>query len=248
MSTQLSLCTTLPPFDPAAFAPPEVLEAVGSPKWFWKPGSTLKVHFRSGDDALKRRVADIASEWCDYANLKFEFHYDPAKPPLRYRRVRLPLGSGYIRVPEGLATDISITFWESGGGQSNIGSFSQQVSRANQPSMSLPHSGDKRVVLHEFGHALGLQHEHLNPSVGIKWNVAAVYKHYKDNYGWSKEDVDHNVLSKLSTDSTNFTAFDAKSIMLYAIPAELTLDGFSAGWNRELSATDKEFIARAYPR
>ncbi len=75
MSTQLALCTTLPPFDPTPFAPPQTLEAVGSPNWFWKPGSTLKVHFRSGDDGLKRRVAEIASEWCDYANLKFEFGF-----------------------------------------------------------------------------------------------------------------------------------------------------------------------------
>lgn len=247
MTNQLVLCTALPPFDPSAFAPPDALEAVGIPSLFWKPGSSLKVHFQSGDDALKRRVADIASEWCDYANLKFEFYYDPAKPPLRYRRIRRPFG-GYIRIPDGLATDISITFWEDGGGKSNIGSGSRQVARTGHPSMHLPLSGDTRVVLHEFGHALGLHHEHLSPSAGIKWNVPAVYEYYRVHYGWTREDVDNNVLSKLSATITNYTEFDPASIMLYAIPAELTLDGFSTGWNRELSATDKAFIARAYPR
>ena len=32
----------------------------------------------------------------------------------------------------------------------------------------------RRVVLHEFGHALGLIHEHQNPEGGIEWNEPAV--------------------------------------------------------------------------
>lgn len=35
--------------------------------------------------------------------------------------------------------------------------------------------------------------------------------------------------------------------MLYAIPANLTDGHYSTGWNRQLSETDKNFIARAYP-
>ena len=35
--------------------------------------------------------------------------------------------------------------------------------------------------------------------------------------------------------------------MMYPIPAAWTTDGFSAGFNRELSGTDKEFIRDAYP-
>ena len=32
-----------------------------------------------------------------------------------------------------------------------------------------------RSVLHEFGHVLGMQHEHGNPESTIKWNKQAVY-------------------------------------------------------------------------
>ena len=33
----------------------------------------------------------------------------------------------------------------------------------------------RRVVLHEFGHALGLAHEHQSPGVAIPWNEQKVY-------------------------------------------------------------------------
>lgn len=238
-------CTAVEPFHFADLNVHQITEAVGSPEWFWRPGQILKIHFLNGDDALKRQVAEIASEWMQYANLRFSFYYK--EPPLRFRRIQTGLHTS-IKVPVGLGTDIAITFWDNGGGKSFVGSYSRQISQAGQPSMHLPKSGNKRVVLHEFGHALGLQHEHQNPAHGIQWNAQAVYKYYKDNYDWSKEDVDENVLNKLSKDNTNFTSFDSKSIMLYPIPAQLTTNGYSTSWNTELSATDKSFIASAYPR
>jgi hypothetical protein len=35
--------------------------------------------------------------------------------------------------------------------------------------------------------------------------------------------------------------------MMYPIPRELTLDGFSVGWNNTLSRGDKEYAAKLYP-
>jgi serralysin len=46
----------------------------------------------------------------------------------------------------------------------------------------------------------------------------------------------------------NFTKFDIESIMLYAIPNELTVGDFEVGWNTILSATDKEFMRQNYPK
>jgi hypothetical protein len=34
-------------------------------------------------------------------------------------------------------------------------------------------------VIHEFGHALGLIHEHQNPSGGIQWNKPVVCRYYE---------------------------------------------------------------------
>lgn len=109
---------------------------------------------------------------------------------------------------------------------------------------STPDEEFSRVIVHEFGHALGCIHEHQSPAGGIKWNKQAVYDHYKD---WAPSKVDLNIFQLYSKTTTQFSEFDVKSIMLYSIPAELTTDGFSTPWNTELSETDIAFINQTYP-
>lgn len=202
-------------------------EAVALRDSLWTPGEVLHVRFLNGSPALCERVAIIAREWTRYANLEFAFYTDPANPPAD--------------------PDIAIEFWRYGGGQSRIGRHSRPVSRQGQPSMHLPFVGQRTVVLHEFGHALGLMHEHLSPAAGIAWNRDAVYAYYQAVHQWDKAKVDENVLRALAHEQTNYTHFDRASIMLYAIPAELTSDGHGVAANHELSPMDKAFIAQCYP-
>ena len=103
------------------------------------------------------------------------------------------------------------------------------------------------VVLHEFGHALGCIHEHQHPEVGIPWDKSAVYRYFERTNGWSKERVDHNIFRTVDRDSTQFSQFDPKSIMVYSIPNELTIGDFEVGRSTQLSSTDKQFIRHAYP-
>jgi len=35
--------------------------------------------------------------------------------------------------------------------------------------------------------------------------------------------------------------------MMYPIPRQLTMDGFTVDWNRDLSPDDKKFIKTLYP-
>ncbi|MBD1846725.1 LysM peptidoglycan-binding domain-containing protein [Cyanobacteria bacterium FACHB-63] len=104
-----------------------------------------------------------------------------------------------------------------------------------------------RVVLHEFGHALGCIHEHQHSEAGIPWNRDAVYRYYMEKNNWSREQVDINLFTHYSKDITQFSHFDTESIMLYAVPKELTTNGFEVGWNRYLSETDKAFMSAVYP-
>ena len=107
-------------------------------------------------------------------------------------------------------------------------------------------------MLHEFGHALGAIHEHSNPRNGIKWNKPAVYAYYAETQGWTKAEVDAQVLERYSLSILNASTYDPKSIMHYPVPKELLLPGGTAvGWNRVLSAADRKFIRnsiRARPR
>ncbi|WP_163398488.1 hypothetical protein [Flavobacterium fluviatile] len=75
---------------------------------------------------------------------------------------------------------------------SNIGNRCYKIAQ-NSPSMNFGwfdnNTSDEefsRVVIHEFGHALGFVHEHQNPTSPIQWNVAEVYNYYA-LAGWDKE-------------------------------------------------------------
>ena len=106
-----------------------------------------------------------------------------------------------------------------------------------------------RVVLHEFGHALGCIHEHQSPAGGIQWNKDAVYRSLGGPpNNWDKAQVDHNVLSRYSKEQTQFTTFDPHSIMLYSFPKEWTLNNMEFTTNSALSDTDKSYIAASYPK
>src|SRR5262249_41383719 len=99
---------------------------------------------------------------------------------------------------------------------------------------------------HEFGHTLGLLHEHMNPLSNIKWNKPVVYAYYLQYDGWDKDMVDQQVFDRYNVSMTN-KAYDSHSIMHYPIPKEFTLDGYSVAENDELSPDDIKLIGELYP-
>jgi serralysin len=149
---------------------------------------------------------------------------------------------------------IRISFQQKGS-WSTIGTTCKQISDRTRPTMNFgwltPSTADQevhRVVLHEFGHAMGLIHEHQNPAGGIKWNKPEVIRELSGPpNNWTPQQIDLNMFQPYDKNETNYTQTDGKSIMMYSIPANWTLDGFTVGLNTELSPTDKQFIAQQYP-
>jgi hypothetical protein len=106
----------------------------------------------------------------------------------------------------------------------------------------------RRIVLHEFGHALGFIHEHQSPAVAIQWDKEKVYSFFGEApMSMSRVDVDVNIFNKYAATNTNFSSYDRFSIMHYSIPPELTLDGMSSPRNSEFSYTDIEYAGKIYP-
>jgi len=197
----------------------------------WAPGDIITVSFLDGGRAVQDKVQAVASEWTvpGLANLKLSFRRDTTDTMIR----------------------ISFKY---DGSWSTIGRSCTQVPKG-QPTMNYgwltpttPTDELRRVVLHEFGHALGLIHEHQNPAGGIQWNRPAVYRELSGPpNNWSKEEIDSNMFDAYDRKETNFTDTDASSIMMYPIPASWTTNGFTVGLNGELSPTDKAFIQTQYP-
>lgn len=104
-------------------------------------------------------------------------------------------------------------------------------------------------VLHEVGHALGCTHEHNRFDIPFTWKESAVFAHYTaPPNSWSHAQVRKEVLYRCTREEVTASPhWDPKSIMLYRIVEELTVDGKSYPWNLELSTTDKSFIATMYP-
>ena len=106
-----------------------------------------------------------------------------------------------------------------------------------------------RVVLHEFGHAIGCIHEHQSPKFSRIWNASAVKRYFQGppNF-WSPEEIQFNVLDKYSAKGISATRFDPKSIMLYSFDGKLFSDGLGAtNSNTKLSPKDITMIKEMYP-
>lgn len=106
----------------------------------------------------------------------------------------------------------------------------------------------RRVILHEFGHALGLIHEHQNPISAMKWNKPAVMADLSGPpNNWDPAKIQHNMFDQYPSNEIAGTKLDRSSIMMYPIPTSWLLEGESIGLNADLSPEDKAFIKKAYP-
>ncbi|KAK5659090.1 hypothetical protein OQA88_1180 [Cercophora sp. LCS_1] len=206
------------------------------PTVFWNPGEEIHVRFlpnlkdsRLSEDRYRaaiRKVKDFAKEWVDAANIYFSFDGANDAPV----RVRL---------------------FDGAGGVSWLGTSCRNEA-ANKPTMQLGVSTDetfKFTVLHEFGHVLGLVHEHSSPRAGIKWKRDEVLTHFRSSYGWDDSVVEKEVFQVYPYDEVYAPgAFDRESVMIYPISSNLTEDGMSAPQNSKLSSRDRAGIITIYPR
>lgn len=212
------------------FVPTKAHLAVLTTKYWGPKGVRLTVGFMDNPSVeLRKRIVEHMNAWGSTANVTFvEARTDP-----QVRIARTP-GNGHWSY---LGTDILLIGKDEP--TMNLDSF----------TMSTAESEYKRVVRHEAGHTLGFPHEHMRKALVAKIDVRKAIDYFGRHYGWSAEDVKLQVLTPLEESSLIGTAStDARSIMCYQLPGEITKDGEPILGGTDIDAWDREFIALIYPR
>ncbi len=180
----------------------------------WQPSDSLPgspdnrirvgIHYMDGNSFQHDAVQQYATEWlvANGAN-KIEFAFGTSERSHVQILFKTPLNKSALGRQAKLYTDQSQpTMW--------LG----DVHENNSPDRIA------EVIRHEFGHVLGMRHEHQHPQGGIEWDRKTVIAFYKSQ-GWTKTDVEEYVF-KVYGDSSYLCpaspAFDPMSIMMYPIP------------------------------
>lgn len=194
--------------------------------FMWNIGQTLHIKFLSGSPPLRQKIINIARKWEQYANIHFKF-VDSGESHIR---INLQ-ADGFIDAP--LGTIANIYPPDEANVQMDTSGFTSS-SHANA------------VVLHLFGHILGLHHENEMPLNGRKWDRYAMLDYFSD-HGWSEEQVDERIIQPYSVSVSDNIKVDKASVMYIHFPTSWVNEK-QGTFNQTLSERDKALIRIYYPQ
>lgn len=262
--------------------PPEMLrkmfrshKLVGSPGLAWKKQQVITVAFNGGTDELYQLIEKTASEWTNLGGqMRFSFKDDAGKYRLWSRNDTSPAANiriafnekGYWSLIGVLATNA-----DPGDATMNFERFTNDLTKyyggrnSNEWAVSYEHT----TILHEFGHAIGLSHEHFNAQCQKDLKLSVIIKYLMGPPNkWSEEQARFNMDAQyyiqilgqqagpLEAKLVRSPATDQLSVMLYYFPTSYYKSGEASAckpmgdhgknWSTVLSAGDKQFYLSNY--
>jgi len=208
------------------------LSMIGARRSFWASGETITISLLptvSDTSTLmekrKSHIKNVTDEWSSVCNINFK-----------------------ILSNEDYSGVIRISFDQDSGSWSHVGIANKRVP-LGQATMNLGWidvDDSDGTALHEFGHVLGMLHEHQHPESNIQWNHEIIYNYYSFHHNWTKEQVDKNILSRISGEHIHSTdgGYDENSIMHYDFPK--LVSGRHYRRNKVLSDADKKYVLKIY--
>ena len=175
-------------------------------------------------------------------NLRFKWGVDPSEADVRISFTKGPNGSpgpsySYIGAQ---STDTRIP---KDNPTMNLGWLDD-----DQDYDSPDYAGTGIVILHEFGHMLGMIHEHSRADSNLQWNKPLIYKALGGPpNNWSHQTVDEQVFDTVPVDSFNGSVYDKTSVMHYIFPESWFLVDPHLPEVTQLSPLDVKWISKTYP-
>lgn len=206
-------------------------------RFLWEPRAEIFIAWHDDGDPvndadLRAMVERWAPEWIQFADITFTFLDNPDEADIRVS----------FRFP---------------GCWSTVGT-SCKTEKRERPTMNFNAARMRRsservqrgIVLHEFGHALGLIHEHQHPLSPMDFNERQIIDDVtRPPNSWDEAKIKRNIITPAVAAEHNSSEYDQDSIMMYAIPPKWLVNPDQATReNHELSTTDKAFIATQYPQ
>jgi hypothetical protein len=125
---------------------------------------------------------------------------------------------------------------------------SKQTMNLEGFTMQMPESEFHRVVRHETGHTLGFPHEHMREALVKKLDLAKTIAYFARTQGWNEDETRAQVLTPIKESTLRSTPVDARSIMCYQLPGEITKDGKPILGGTDIDRKDYDFAALIYPK
>lgn len=250
-------------------------KVVGSPGLAWKKQKRITVAFHGGSLPVYQLIEQTANEWTalggdlsfSFKNRSGDYHTWSPKDQVRQADIRIGFDdSGNWSLLGVLAQNV-----EPGDPTMNYEGFAQKLERYfnGQNSAEWKLSYEHSTILHEFGHALGLSHEHFNSQCQQDLKIASVVAYLTGPpNNWSIDEARFNIDAKYYAqvlakqagprESNLFKSkvTDQRSVMLYLLDFSHYKSGQKSvcrpigdanqAWATKISDGDKNFYLANY--